>query len=213
MMVLHGYFASSASFRVRIALNLKGIAVQHASRHLRKGEHRAPDYLALNPQGFVPALVLEDGRVLTQSLAIIEWLEATYPTPALLPSDEFIRAQVRAFAYIIACDIHPVQNLKVLNKVRKLAGDESAGQVWAKNVIEDGFDACEQILQSARTPFAFGEAPTLADVCLVPQLANARRFKVDLDRYPRILEIERNCQSLPAFIDAAPAKQADFDPA
>jgi maleylpyruvate isomerase len=213
MMVLHNYFASSASYRVRIALNLKKVEVRQVSHHLRKGAQRAPDYLAMNPQGLVPSLVLDDGRVLTQSLAIIEWLDATYPEPPLLPKDEFQRAQVRAFAYMVACDIHPVQNLKVLNRVRKITGDDAMGQVWAKEIIEEGFDACEQVLRAAGTPFAFGDAPTLADICLVPQLVNARRFKVDVERFPRIQEIERNCMKCVAFADAAPAKQPDFEPA
>ncbi|TAK49090.1 MAG: maleylacetoacetate isomerase [Xanthobacteraceae bacterium] len=212
-MVLHGYYASSASYRVRIALNLKGLKVTQVSHHLRRGEQRAPDYLALNPQGFVPALVTEDGQVLTQSLAIIEWLEETHPQPPLLPRDALARARVRAFAYAVACDIHPVQNLKVLNKVRKLTGDDSAGPAWARDIIEDGLDASEQILRGSDSPFAFGEAPTLADICLVPQLVNARRFKAAIDRWPRILEIERNCMALSAFADAAPARQPDFEQA
>jgi maleylpyruvate isomerase len=212
MMTLHGFFRSSASCRVRIALNLKGVKVRHATHHLRRGEHRAPDYLSINPQGLVPALVTEDGRTLTQSLAIIEWLEETFPQPPLLPVDSFARARVRAFAYVIACDTHPLQNLKVLNEVRSLTGDEAAAQAWARRVNEEGLDWCEQALRGGTASFAFGETPSLADICLVPQLGNARRFKADLARWPRLLKIEASCMALDAFKDAAPENQPDAEP-
>jgi maleylpyruvate isomerase len=213
MMVLHGYFRSSASYRVRIALNLKGIAVRHQSHHLRKGEQRAADYLALNPQRLVPALVTGDGAVLTQSLAIIEWLDETFPEPPLLPSDARTRAEVRALAYVIACDTHPLQNLKVLSEVQRLTGDDTAGQAWARRVNELGLDDCETILRGRTTPFACGSMPTLADICLVPQFGNARRFKADVSRWPRLLAIEANCLALKAFADAAPDRQPDAEPA
>ncbi|MCB1537336.1 MAG: maleylacetoacetate isomerase [Rhodoblastus sp.] len=209
-MRLHGYFRSGAAYRVRIALNLKGTSVEHAFRHLRKGEQRAPDYLALNPQGLVPTLELGDGTKLTQSLAIIEWLDETHPTPPLLPTDPLRRARVRAFAFAIACDIHPVQNLRVIAAVRELGGEEAA-QAWAKRVNAEGLAACEKLIAGEPGPFCFGDRPTLADICLVPQLGNARRFGVDVAAYPRLLEAEAACKALPAFADAAPEKQGDAE--
>ena len=209
-MRLHGYFRSGAAYRVRIALNLKGMSVEHAFRHLRKGEQRAPDYLALNPQGLVPTLEHDDGTKLTQSLAIIEWLDETHPTPPLLPTDPLRRARVRAFAFAIACDIHPVQNLRVIAAVRELGGEEAA-QAWAKRVNAEGLAACEKLIANEPGPFCFGDKPTLADICLVPQLGNARRFGVDVAAYPRLLEAEAACKALPAFADAAPEKQGDAE--
>ncbi|WP_447726621.1 maleylacetoacetate isomerase [Sphingomonas koreensis] len=209
-MRLHGYFRSTASYRVRIALNLKGLRYDHLSRHLRKGEQRAPAYLALNPQGLVPALELEDGAVLTQSLAICEYLDEIAPDPALLPADPVVRAHVRAFAQAIACDIHPVQNLKVLDRLRSLGLDEQAVTGWARATIEEGLDACDRLLAGGSGRFCFGDAVTLADLCLVPQLVNARRFGADL-RWPRLLAIEAACLALPAFADASPERQADAE--
>ena len=209
-MRLHGYFRSGAAYRVRIALNLKGMSVEHAFRHLRKGEHRAPDYLALNPQGLVPTLELDDGTKLTQSLAIIEWLNETHPAPPLLPADPLQRARVRAFAFAIACDIHPVQNLRVIAAVREIGGEEAA-QAWAKRVNAEGLAACEKLIANEPGPFCFGDKPTLADICLVPQLGNARRFGVDVAAYPRLLQAEAACKALPAFADAAPEKQGDAE--
>lgn len=209
-MRLHGYFRSGAAYRVRIALNLKGMSVEHAFRHLRKGEQRAPDYLALNPQGLVPTLELDDGTRLTQSLAIIEWLDETHPAPPLLPTDPLQRARVRAFAFAIACDIHPVQNLRVIAAVRAIGGEEAA-QAWAKRVNAEGLAACEKLIADEPGPFCFGDKPTLADICLVPQLGNARRFGVDVAAYPRLLQAEAACKTLPAFADAAPEKQGDAE--
>ena len=209
-MRLHGYFRSGAAYRVRIALNLKGMSVEHAFRHLRKGEHRAPDYLALNPQGLVPTLELDDGTKLTQSLAIIEWLNETHPAPPLLPADPLQRARVRAFAFAIACDIHPVQNLRVIAAVSEIGGEEAA-QAWAKRVNAEGLAACEKLIADEPGPFCFGDKPTLADICLVPQLGNARRFGVDVAAYPRLLQAEAACKALPAFADAAPEKQGDAE--
>lgn len=212
-MQLHGYFRSSASWRVRIALNLKGLAVTHVPHHLRRGEQRAPNYLALNPQGLVPALELDDGTVLTQSLAIIEWLEEAYPIPALLPPVDLVqRARVRAFALVLAADTHPLQNLKVLNELRRLGLREEAVSAWAAQVNATGLEACEVLLGEEPGPFCFGAAPTLADVCLVPQLGNARRFGVDVARFPRLLAREAACVALPAFADAAPSRQPDAEP-
>ncbi len=209
-MRLHGYFRSSAAYRVRIALGLKGLSAEHLFRHLRKGEQRAPDYLKLNPQGLVPTLETDDGRALTQSLAIVEWLDETHPQQPLLPQDAFQRARVRAFAYAIACEIHPVQNLKVLNRVRALGGEE-ATQAWAKEINAEGLAACEQMIAQEPGPFCFGAAPTLADICLVPQLGNARRFGVDVSAFPRLLQAEAAGRALPAFADAAPEKQPDAE--
>src|SRR6266576_2954746 len=179
-MRLHGYFRSAASWRVRIALNLKGVQAIHVPHHLRRGAQRAPEYLALNPQGLVPALELDDGIVLTQSLAIIEWLEEAYPEPTLLPSDVIERAHARAFALALAADTHPVQNLCVLGRLREMGRPEHDVQVWAANVNAAGLKACETLIAGGAGPFCFGGAPTIADICLVPQLGNARRFGVDV---------------------------------
>jgi maleylpyruvate isomerase len=208
---LHGYFRSSAAYRVRIALNLKGISVEHVAHHLRKGEQRAPGYLAINPQGLVPTFVGDDGVGLTQSLAIIEWLDETFPKPPLLPREPLEKARVRAFALAIACDVHPVQNLKVLNRLRTLGLAEEAVEEWAHWVNAEGLAACEQLVAREPGPFCFGSAPTLADVCLVPQLGNARRFKVDVGRFARLLEAEAAAAALPAFAAARPENQPDAE--
>ena len=211
-MILHGYWRSSAAYRVRIALNLKQLDAEHVFHHLRKNEQRQPDYLRLNPQGLVPALELDGGRgVLTQSLAICEWLEETHPEPRLLPRDPVTRAHIRAFALTIACDIHPLQNLRVLRRLRDLGHNQDAINSWAHDVVVEGLEACETLAPSAGA-FLFAAMPTLAEVCLVPQLANARRFGVDLSSYPRLLAAERACQELPAFAAAAPERQSDAEP-
>ena len=210
-MRLHGYFRSTAAWRVRIALNLKGLRADHVFHHLRRGEQRAPDYLRLNPQGLVPALELDDGAVLTQSVAICEWLEETHPAPPLLPADALGRARVRAFALAVACDIHPVQNLQVLARLRELSVPEPEVTAWAQWVIEDGLAACERLLAATPGPFCFGQAPTLAEVCLVPQLSNARRFGCDLTRVPRLIAAEAACNALTAFAEAAPDRQPDAE--
>lgn len=206
-MILHGYFRSSASYRVRIALNLKDLPHEHRYLQLRQSEQRSAAYLALNPQGFVPVLE-EQGRVLTQSLAICEYLDELCPEPPLLPGDAWQRARIRGFSQVIACDIHPLQNLKILRRLAEIGQDETQVQDWARAAIGDGFDACERLIESLPGPFCFGEAPTLADVCLVPQLANARRFGVEL-RWPRLLAAESACMALDAFRRAAPEQQAD----
>ena len=210
-MRLHGYFRSSAAWRVRIALNLKGVPVEHAFHHLRHGGQRAPDYLRLNPQGLVPTLEVDGGAVLTQSLAICEWLDETHPEPPLLPGDALERARIRAFALAIACDVHPVQNLKVLARLRSLSLPEAEVTGWACWIIREGLEACETLLADRSGPFCFGAAPTLADICLVPQLANARRFGCDLSRLPRLLAAEEACKALPAFAQAAPDRQGDAE--
>ena len=209
-LVLYGYFRSSASYRVRIALNLKGIAYGEAFRHLLKGEQAAPEYLAINPQGLVPALAC-DGTILTQSLAICEYLEEVAPNPPLLPVDPAERAHVRAFAQVIACEIHPLQNLKILKRVKALGQDKAGVDAWARRAIEEGLEACTGLIRDRAGPFCFGDSVTLADIFLVPQLANARRFGVDLSRWPRILSIEEQCLALEAFQNARPENQPDAE--
>lgn len=209
-MILHGYFRSTAAWRVRIALGLKGLEAEQVAHHLRKGEQRAPAFLKINPQGFVPALVTDDGQALTQSLAICEYLEEIRPEPPLLPGDAVERARIRAFAQAVACDIHPVQNLKVLNRLKALGHDEATVQAWARDTIDDGLAALDALVADRPGPFAFGDRPTLADVCLVPQLANARRFGVDL-RWPRLSRAEDACLTLEAFAEAAPERQPDAE--
>lgn len=210
-MKLHGYFRSSAAYRVRIALNLKGIAAEHLPHHLRKGEQNASGYLALNPQGLVPTLEDDTGAVLTQSLAIIEWLDETYPNPPLLPSDVLQRAKARAFSLAIACDIHPVQNLKVLTRLRGLGVPEEKVTEWAAWANREGLAACEKLIANERGPFCFGSSPSIADLCLVPQLGNARRFGVDVAVFPRLLQAEAAAKVMPAFADAAPERQGDAE--
>ncbi len=210
-MKLHGYFRSSASYRVRIALNLKGLRAEHLSHHLPKGEQRAPAFLAINPQGLVPALESDAGDVLIQSLAIIEWLDETHPEPPLLPNDPLRRAKVRAFAQAVACEIHPVQNLKVLARLRELGLPDDKVTEWAAWANREGLTACEKLVANEPGPFCFGGAPTLADLCLVPQLANARRFGVDVSAFPRLLKAEAAAKAMQAFADAAPDKQPDAE--
>jgi maleylpyruvate isomerase len=210
-MKLHGYFRSSASYRVRIALNLKGLRADHLPHHLRKGEQRDPAFLAINPQGLVPTLQDDHGAIITQSLAIIEWLEEIHPEPPLLPKDPLRRAHVRAFAMALACDTHPVQNLKVLARLRQLGLAEEKVTEWAAWANREGLAACETLIAAEPGPFCFGATPTMADLCLVPQLANARRFGVDLDGFPRLLKAEAAAKSNKAFADAAPERQPDAE--
>ena len=210
-MKLHGYFRSSAAYRVRIALNLKGLQPAHLPHHLRRGEQCAPAYLAINPQGLVPTLEDDAGTVLTQSLAIIEWLDEVHPSPPLLPKDPLRRAKARAFALAIACDVHPVQNLKVLARLRQLGVAEEQVAEWAAWANREGLAACETLIAHEPGPFCFGDKPTIADLCLVPQLANARRFGVDVSAYPRLLKAEAAAKEMKAFADAAPDKQSDAE--
>jgi maleylpyruvate isomerase len=211
-MILHDYFRSSAAFRVRIALNMKGLAAERRFVHLRKSEQRARAYLDVNPQGLVPTLVVGDRR-LTQSLAIIEYLDETHPRPPLLPALAEDRAWVRAVALAIACDIHPLNNLRVLRYLGKeLAIDEPRRDEWYRHWVREGFDALEaQLAERASGAFCLGDTPTLADICLVPQAANARRLAVDLAPYPRIRAIEAACLQVPAFADALPERQPDAE--
>ena len=214
-MKLYTFFRSSASYRVRIALNLKGLEYEQAAIHLRRGggEQLKPAYKAINPQALVPALE-DNGQVYSQSLAIIEYLEERYPKPPLLPSDAADRAVVRSMALLIACEVHPIQNLRVLNHLKndhKLSDDDTIR--WARHWINLGLSALEQmtISLSKQGEFCFGQTPTMADLCLVPQLSNARRFGVDLSAFPKLLAIEAACMSLPAFANAAPENQPDAE--
>lgn len=211
-LVLHGYYRSSAAFRVRIALALKGLAADQVFHHLRRGEQRLPDYLAINPQGLVPALAA-DGALLTQSLAIIEYLDETAAGPALLPADPLGRARVRALAQMVACDIHPIDNLRVLNYLQhELGQDEAAVARWYNHWIAAGFGAIEQRLAEPETgQFMHGDTPTLADICLVPQVFNAGRFALDLAPFPHIRRVYAAAMALPAFVQAAPAQQPDAE--
>ena len=210
--VLHGYYRSSAAFRVRIALALKGVEMQTVSHHLRKGEQRSPDYLALNPQGLLPALETQGG-VLTQSMAIIEYLDETIPGASLLPEDALGRARVRSLAQAVACDIHPIDNLRVLNYLRNEIGqDEASVQRWFNHWIATGFDAIETRLGEPQTGrFMHGDTPTLADICLIPQVVNAGNFQLDLAPYPRIRSILDAAMALPAFANAVPSLQPDAE--
>jgi maleylacetoacetate isomerase len=213
-MKLYDYFRSSAAYRVRIALNLKGLSPEREFIHLRRGEQRADEYLALNPQGLVPSLVNDVGDVLTQSLAIIEWLDETYPQPPLLPSIPADRARVRALALAIACDIHPLNNTRVLNYLTgTLGATDEQRDGWYRYWCDVGFEALETKLarDAATGTFCHGAGPTLADICLVPQLANSRRVHLDLAPYPTLLRIEAACAALPAFAQAAPARQPDAE--
>jgi maleylacetoacetate isomerase len=209
---LYSYFRSSAAYRVRIALNLKGIGYETVPIHLTKdgGRHKSAEYRAINPQMRVPALELAGGEVLVQSLAIIDYLDETFPQPPLLPPDARTRAQARAVAEIVACDIHPLNNLAPLNYLRDPLGhDQAAVRGWYHHWILEGFAAIEGMIKPG--PYALGAAVTLADVCLVPQVANAQRFKVPLDRFPNIAAVEAACQQLPAFDKARPENQPDAE--
>lgn len=214
-MKLYTYFRSSAAFRVRIALNLKGVAYEAVPRHLLRhgGEHHSAEYLAANPQGLIPALE-DDGVVLSQSLAIIEYLDEKFPQPPLLPQGAVQRAQVRAMALGIACDTHPLQNLSVTNYLtRELGQDEDAVSRWRAHWIAKGFSALEELAKrrSGDGLHCFGSSVTLADVVLLPQLVSARRFKCDLEPYPALRAIGAHLETLPAFAKAAPLAQPDAE--
>ncbi|MDR6775179.1 maleylpyruvate isomerase [Azospirillum sp. BE72] len=213
MMEVYGYFRSSAAYRLRIALNLKGLTGEQHFIHLRRKEQSSPGYLAVNPMGLVPALV-EDGRALTQSLAIIEYLDETHPAPPLLPGDPYGRAWVRSVALAVACDIHPVNNLRILNHLRDgLGQDEPARNAWYAHWVAEGFRGLEAMLEASPRPgaFCFGDQPTLADICLVPQVFNAERMNCPLDAYPTIRRIVAAARALPAFQAAEPGRQPDAD--
>ena len=213
-MKLYNFFRSGTSHRLRIALNLKGLAYEYEAVNLRSEQHLAPAFRALNPQAMVPALVRDDGRVMTQSPALIEWLEERHPEPPLLPADIDERAHVRALAAIVGCDIHPVNNRRILEALRHGFGaDEAAIDRWCQTWIGDGFDAYEALLaaRGGAGRYSFGDTPTLADAYLVPQVESARRFKVNLARWPRIMAIDAACAELDAFRRAAAAVQPDAD--
>ncbi|HWW25016.1 MAG TPA: maleylacetoacetate isomerase [Caulobacter sp.] len=207
-LTLHGAWRSSAAYRVRIGLNLKGLAYKTAPLDLVANQHQAPAFAALNPQRLVPALEV-DGRVLTQSLAILEWLGETVPEPALLPADPFDRAVVRAMAQIIASDIHPVNNLRILRALTKLGVDEPGREAWIGRWITDGFAALEPLIVRHGGDYAFGNAPTLADCCLVPQVYNAERFRTDLTPFPALRAVAERARAHPAFAAAHPNQQPD----
>ena len=211
-MRLHEYFRSSTSTRVRVALNLKGVAYEHVGYPLREGAQRAPDYLGMNPQGLVPSLELDDGTVLTQSLAIIEWLDETHPEPPLLPGDALGRARVRSLAQLIALDVHPLNNLRVLHYLGdELGQDGDAVADWFRHWATAGFAALEArlVAEPATGAFCHGDAPTLADACLYAQVLNNRRFGVPVEPFPTVMGVFERCSEIDAFAAAAPERQPD----
>jgi maleylacetoacetate isomerase len=212
-MKLYSYFRSSAAFRVRIALNLKKLDYETAAIHLRRNDQGKPGYRGVNPQGLVPALE-HDGRTLIQSLAIIEYLDETHPEPPLLPKDPADRARIRGLADIVACDIHPINNLRVLRYLtHQLGQDEAVIASWYNHWIAAGFEALEPLLaHDGRTgAFCHGDAPGLADIALVPQVVNAERYRLDLTPYPTVARIYENCMTLEPFVAAHPSKQPDYE--
>ena len=210
-MLLYDYFRSSAAFRVRIALNLKGLKAERRYIHLRRGEQRAPEYLQVNPYGLVPLLVVGERRI-AQSLAIIEYLDEKHPLPPLLPVGAEDRAWVRSVALAIACDIHPLDNTRVLQYLeRELHVDQAGRDEWYRHWIREGFRAIDAQLSERSGPYCAGHTPTIADIYLVPQVFNARRLDVDLAPYPRIRAIFDACMQLPAFADAQPSRQPDAE--
>ena len=209
-MKLYTYFRSSAAFRVRIALNLKGLAYQPVFVHLAKGEHRQPQYTAVNAQALVPTLELDHGTRLNQSLAIMEWLEEKHPSPALLPKDAVQRARVRAVCDLIACEIHPLNNLRVLQHLKRLGQSQEQIDTWYRHWIADGLQKVEaEMAGSGR--FCHGDSPTMADCCLVPQIFNAKRYNSDLAPYPKTMRVFESCMKLEAFDRAQPSKQPDAE--
>jgi maleylacetoacetate isomerase/maleylpyruvate isomerase len=209
---LYTYFRSSAAFRVRIALNLKGIAYHPVFVHLAKGEHRKPEYASVNVQALVPTLELDDGTRLNQSLAIIEYLDEKYPQKPLIPKDALAKARVRSLSYLVASEIHPLNNLRVLQHLKRALG-QSEDQVatWYRHWIADGLAKLEADLVSSTGKFCHGDAPTMADCCLVPQIFNAKRYNSDLAPYPNTMRIFDACMQLEAFDRAQPSKQPDAE--
>lgn len=213
MFKLYDYYRSSACYRVRIALNLKNISYEQVPIHLVQGKQQSEEYQKINPQRLVPALALPSNQIITQSMAIIEYLEDTNTEIRLLPKDPIARAQVRAFAQIVACDIHPVNNLRVLKYLKhEFDVNDEAKMIWYFHWLGLGFDAMEALLQSHKQgPYCFGETPTLADVCLIPQVYNALRFEFSLEKYPLIQKIHQHCSGQSAFIKALPENQPDAE--
>ncbi len=210
-MILHGYWRSGAAYRTRIALNLKGLTYDQQGVDLRQGAQKSTAFLTLNPQGMVPALEV-DGAVLTQSPAILEWLEETHPSPPLLPADPVGRAQVRGMAALVGCDIHPLNNLRVGKALREtFAADQAAIDAWAARWIQPGFAALETLVARHGAGWSFGDSPSLADCYLVPQIYSARRFNVALGDFPRLLAINAAADRHPAFAAAHPDRQPDAD--
>ncbi len=208
MVTLYSYWRSTTSYRVRIALNLKGVAHEQVSVDLVAGEQTSDDYTALNPGQGVPSVVLDDGTVLTQSMALLDWLDRAYPDPALLPEEPVARAHVLAAALGIATDIHPVNNLRVVAKLKGMGHSQDEAVDWMNDWMERGFAAFSQLIRDD-TLFCFGNTPGLADICLIPQLYNARRWGLDLAPYDRLTEIEARCLAIPAFDNARPENQPD----
>lgn len=211
-MKLYTYFRSSAAYRVRIALNIKGIATEQLPIHLTKdgGRQHLPEFRAVNPQARVPALVLDNGEILTQSLAIIEYIDEIHPKPPLLPSDPVERAKARAFAQAIACDIHPLNNLIALQYLRRtLKHEQPAIDAWYHHWVLKGFEALEAMMSPG--PYCFGANVTIADICLVPQMSNARRLNVPLDKFPKLVAVDAACLKLAAFDQARPENQPDAE--
>jgi maleylacetoacetate isomerase/maleylpyruvate isomerase len=209
---LYTYFRSSAAFRVRIALNLKGLKYEPVFVHLAKGEHRQPQYAQINPQALLPTLELDDGTRLTQSLAIIEWLEEKHPTPPLLPKDAFAKARVRSLSYLVASEIHPLNNLRVLQHLKRALGQtQDEIDTWYRYWIADGLAKMEAELAGSSGKFCHGDSPGMADCCLVPQIFNAKRYSSDLAPYPTTMRVFDNCMKLEAFDRAQPSKQPDAE--
>ena len=214
MIRFHGYFRSSSAYRCRIAFNLKGLEYEFVPVHLKSGAQRGEAYKALNPQMLVPTLETGEGARLIQSLAIIEWLNETHPEPPLLSDDPLTRARERGFAQVIACEIHPLQNLRVLKYLEAELGAGEAGKTaWLTRWLRDGLEACEGLLaaRDEAAPFCYGERPGLADICLVPQVFSAERFGVEIGDLSRVSEIAARCRALPEFEAAEPRNQPDFE--
>ena len=210
----YGYFRSSSSYHCRIAFNLKGVRYDFHSVHLKNGAQKSDDFSALNPQQLLPVLVTKGGAEITQSLAILEWLEERRPNPAILPRNSNLRAQERAFSQVIACEVHPLQNLRVLQYLKaELGADGAKLDAWLQRWIGDGLAACEGLLQKRDTefPFCFGKTPGMADICLVPQVFSAQRFGVEIGHRPLISDIYKRCAEIPAFAEAHPNKQPDYE--
>lgn len=211
-MKLYSYFRSSASYRVRIALNIKNIPYDIIPVHLVKGEQKSDEYISKNPSGLIPALELNDDKIITQSMAILDFLDNEYPNTPLLPKDNADRAIVLSMCNIIACDTHPLNNLRVLQYLtNELQVSDEQKQNWYAHWIMVNFTAFESLLKVHSGQYAFGDSITMADICLIPQVYNANRFKVDLSAFPTILKVVENCNKLDVFIKASPEKQADFE--